>query len=115
MESQNILYTKDGAIATITINRPRVLNAYDDETVDEWVAAIEAARRDPEVKVLVVTGAGRAFCAGMNPRTMGGGGRGLHEPKSYRVAHALKDFSKPYVGAINGPAAGGGLVVASMG
>ena len=59
-----VLYEKDGRIGRITLNRPEVLNAIDNELPQELAAAAEAAGSDPGVHVIVLSGAGRAFCAG---------------------------------------------------
>jgi enoyl-CoA hydratase len=64
MDFETILYAVDGAVATITLNRPDRLNTIVPPMPDEVEAAIDRAIRDPEVKVVVVRGAGRAFCAG---------------------------------------------------
>ena len=59
-----VLYERDGRIARITLNRPEVLNAIDDELPRELAAAVERADWDDTVHVIVLSGAGRAFCAG---------------------------------------------------
>lgn len=59
-----VLYDKDGRIGRITLNRPEVLNAIDDELPGELADAVERANADPEVHVIVLSGAGRAFCSG---------------------------------------------------
>lgn len=59
-----VLYERDGRIARITLNRPEVLNAIDDDVPRELAAAVERADRDEHVHVIVLSGAGRAFCAG---------------------------------------------------
>ncbi|HWB43965.1 MAG TPA: crotonase/enoyl-CoA hydratase family protein [Hyphomicrobiaceae bacterium] len=59
-----VLYERDGRIARITLNRPEVLNAIDDDVPGELAAAVEQADRDRQVHVIVLAGAGRAFCAG---------------------------------------------------
>jgi enoyl-CoA hydratase len=64
MSYETILYATDGPVATITLNRPEALNAIVPPMPDEVEAAVVAAVRDPEVKVIVLRGAGRAFCAG---------------------------------------------------
>jgi enoyl-CoA hydratase/carnithine racemase len=122
MESQDVLYTKEDGIATITLNRPETLNALTPAMTGEWIAAIEDAKKDDEVKVLVVTGAGRGFCSGENPRNLAA--RRGPPPReeqadrlpeaTYGVAGALSDFHKPYIGSINGAAAGAGMDLASM-
>jgi enoyl-CoA hydratase len=59
-----VLYQRDGRIARITFNRPEVLNAIDDDVPRELAAAVERADQDPHVHVIVLSGSGRAFCAG---------------------------------------------------
>ena len=60
-----MLYDKSGAVAHITLNRPRVMNAYNVQMRDELLVTLEAVRDDPDVRVAVISGAGeRAFCAG---------------------------------------------------
>src|SRR5258708_32838158 len=59
-----VLYERDGRIARITLNRPEVMNAIDNELPVELEAAVEKANGDPKVHVIVLAGAGRAFCAG---------------------------------------------------
>jgi len=67
MEYKTVKYSKDGrGVAKLTLNRPEVLNAMNLRMRTEQVKAFEEADRDPEVKILVITGAGRAFCAGLD-------------------------------------------------
>ena len=121
MEFRDIIYTKDNeGVATITLNRPQTLNALTDRMRDEWVAAIEDAKADDNVRVLVVTGIGRAFCSGANPRELDrriqddSESTGIRRTGRWDIPEALAEFDKPYIGAINGPAAGGGMDLASM-
>jgi enoyl-CoA hydratase/carnithine racemase len=92
----------------------------------EWVSALEDARDDDDVRVVVVTGAGRGFCSGMDVRETQAG-RGLSDPQAslvqqshflrdtvHRVPRTLATLDKPYIGAINGPAVGAGMDMASM-
>ncbi|MBE0415707.1 MAG: enoyl-CoA hydratase/isomerase family protein [Dehalococcoidia bacterium] len=121
MEFKDIIYTKEEGIATITLNRPQALNALTQRMQQEWLAAIEDAKRDEGVRVLVVTGAGRAFCAGRDMRhemapeslmlsqIMEHTGENIHG-----LALKLANLDKPYIGSINGPAVGGGMDFASM-
>src|SRR4051794_37702173 len=84
MAFQDILYEKHDGIATITINRPKVLNAFRAETVEEMLEAMRDAEEDRDIGVIVLAGAGeRAFCVGGDnaardsPESGGYGGRGL--------------------------------------
>ena len=67
-----LLYSKDGPVAHISLNRPQVLNAYNIQMRDDFAQALEAVQEDPEVRSLLITGQGRAFCAGaLDPPTTG--------------------------------------------
>jgi enoyl-CoA hydratase/carnithine racemase len=121
---EQIIYTKDDGIAIIILNRPQVLNAFTPLMIDEWVQAIEAAKLDPEVRVVIVTGAGRGFCSGADVRsfrerehTDGNpvvDGRYWLQHSVHWVPLALRTLDKPYIAAVNGPAAGAGMDMASM-
>ena len=119
MKFRDILYTKEDGIATMTLNRPQALNALTATMSKEWMTAMEDAASDDQVKVVVLTGAGRAFCAGRDMRY------GEDEFESFspsakskqgqqNFAHALAALEKPFIGAINGAAVGGGMDYASM-
>ena len=71
MDFKTILYDVQDGILTITLNRPERLNAFNNAMRDEVIAALDAADADDEVKAIIFTGAGRAFCAGAD---LGGGG-----------------------------------------
>jgi len=122
MTYQDIIYTVEDHIATITLNRPQTLNAFTPALLNEWVDAIETVKSDPKVRVLIVTGAGRGFCSGMDVRGAVGGGepqppyarRNYMRVGVHKVPRALESLDKPYVAAINGPAAGAGMDMASM-
>ena len=122
MKYQDIIYTVEDYIATITLNRPETLNAFTDTMLNEWVDAIETAKTDSKVRVLVVTGAGRGFCSGMDVRAAAGRGEAspIYARRNYmrlgvhKVPRALENLDKPYIAAINGPAAGAGMDMASM-
>ena len=68
MDYTEILYEKSEGVATITLNRPERMNAFTDTMLKQWAAALEDARLDSDVRVVVVTGAGRGFCAGADLR-----------------------------------------------
>jgi enoyl-CoA hydratase/carnithine racemase len=121
---EQIIYTKDDGVAIITLNRPQVLNAFTPIMIDEWVQAIEAANVDLEVRAVIVTGAGRGFCSGADVRsfrerehTDGNpvvDGRYWLQHSVHRVPLTLRTLDKPYIAAVNGPAAGAGMDMASM-
>lgn len=116
MEFKCTLYEKKGGIATITINRPQVLNVLSKETYMELLSRLDDAEKDGDVKVIVLTGAGeKAFCAGLD----------LKDAKEIspiemlelaRLGHKLtlilEEIGKPVIAAINGYALGGGLELA---
>ena len=119
--SELLYEIRDDGVATITLNRPERLNAFTREMIDAWVEALEDARRNDAVQVLVVTGAGRAFCSGgdvgaMNERPSGV--PGLEHKRWLEVVHrvplALEVLDKPVIAALNGPAVGAGLDMALM-
>lgn len=121
MEYREIIYEVKEGVATITLNRPRSLNALTHELSQEWVQALKEARRNDEVKVVVVTGAGRAFCAGANVRALGEQQERLGKearqgrlPLGSEMVEAVLGLAKPYLGAINGPCVGGGMNMALL-
>ena len=64
MEFKSLILTKEASIATITLNRPDKLNSLTVQMLSEFSSAIDHVAKDDEVRVLIITGAGRAFCAG---------------------------------------------------
>jgi 2-(1,2-epoxy-1,2-dihydrophenyl)acetyl-CoA isomerase len=115
-----LLYTIDDGVATITLNRPERMNAFDEEMIDRWVDALTDARQNEVVQVVVVTGAGRAFCAGGDVGGMAGRAprTGLEHKRwlerIHRIPLVLEQIDKPVIAAINGPAVGAGLDMALM-
>ncbi|MGH7055893.1 MAG: enoyl-CoA hydratase-related protein [Stellaceae bacterium] len=117
MTFEDILYDKRNGIATITINRPRVLNAFRAQTVEEMIAAFRDADADAAIGVIVLTGAGdRAFCAGGDnaARDGGYGGRGLIGMPIEELHDAMREARKPVIAKVQGYAIGGGNVLATV-
>jgi 2-(1,2-epoxy-1,2-dihydrophenyl)acetyl-CoA isomerase len=103
--------SRDGAVLTITLNRPDVLNAFTAELHRQLVGAFKEAR-EPEVRAVVVTGAGRGFCVGQDLNEFGEAARdiaGRLREHYHPTIRAVRELEKPVLAAVNGPAAGAGL------
>jgi len=119
MDYEHLIYSLEDGIAKITLNRPQKLNAFTTEMYQGLAAMIEAAEKDDAVRVLVITGTGRAFCVGADVKRLEKGlaDRPKHilppEPTADMVSKILtlplQRMEKPVIAAINGIAAGGGL------
>jgi enoyl-CoA hydratase len=112
----NILVERDAGVATVTINRPKVLNALNAQTFDELRRALLAFRHDPEVRAVILTGAGdKSFIAGADINELSVqspiGGRD-HALRGQHVLDLIENLGKPVIAAINGYALGGGCEVA---
>ncbi|MGH7386365.1 MAG: enoyl-CoA hydratase/isomerase family protein [Candidatus Rokuibacteriota bacterium] len=113
MGEASVLYEAHGGVATITLNRPRVLNALDLTLSAELAEAAEVAARDASVWVTVVRGAGRAFCSGMDRTVLSAGGIGEAFYRNWiRALNCLEDMDKLVVGILHGYSIGGGLQLA---
>jgi enoyl-CoA hydratase/carnithine racemase len=116
-----VLYEKDGAIATITLNRPERLNAISGPMLTQLSERLIEADRDREVRAIIVTGAGRGFCSGLDlidassgSGIGGGGGTGFPPTLDLRDAPptVLHSIDTPTLCALNGGAAGYGMDIA---
>jgi enoyl-CoA hydratase/carnithine racemase len=109
----SVLYAARDGVATITLNRPRVLNALDLALSAELADAAEAAAKDEAVWVVVVRGAGRAFCSGMDRTVLSAGGINEAFYRNWiRALNCLEDMDKLVVGILHGYSIGGGLQLA---
>jgi enoyl-CoA hydratase/carnithine racemase len=124
MSTQETLYTVADRVATITLNRPDKLNAWTRNMEKEVRQAVDQAAADENVRVIVITGAGRGFCAGADMSLLQDvADKGLHPlPDAANGSAAADDFQrqysyfpsvpKPVLAAVNGPCVGLGLVIA---
>jgi len=120
MTYECLLYEVKDRIATLTLNRPERLNALGDTLREDLYHALMKSAADPDVGVLVITGAGRGFCSGgdvksMNERQQGTQVQALSEriaPLRDRVVLAMRDCPKPIIAAVNGAAVGAGMNLA---
>jgi enoyl-CoA hydratase/carnithine racemase len=120
MAFETILYDVADAVATVTLNRPDRLNAVNTTVIRELVAAFDQADGDDGVRAVIVTGAGRAFCAGADlgggGATFAGGAGRSERPEDHRdgggvVTLRIFEMRKPVIAAINGPAVGFGVTL----
>ncbi len=115
MDFQQIEYAVADRIATITLNRPERMNAFTERMRDELIAAFDRADADDEVRVVIVTGHGRAFCAGADLAAGGDTFRSDTEEVwrdgGGQVSLRIFESRKPVIGAINGPAVGVGVTM----
>ncbi len=111
---ETLLFEADAAVATITLNRPDALNALNAAMRRELGAALKAAARDATVRAVVLTGAGRGFCAGADLR--GGSGerdfRRVITTEYNPLIEAIRTLPKPVIASVNGVAAGAGMSLA---
>lgn len=122
MGYEEIILSKEDNIATVTLNRPEALNAFGPAMMREVFSALEEIRTDKSVRVAILTGAGRAFCAGGDVKTMGK--RHAETPALdtlqdlrdtiQRVPNAMRRLGKPIIAAVNGPATGAGCDLSLM-
>ncbi|MBI4270595.1 MAG: crotonase/enoyl-CoA hydratase family protein [Candidatus Rokubacteria bacterium] len=121
MAASEVRYEVEDGVCTITLHRPEKLNAVTSTMLAELVQALDRADADDAVRALIVTGAGRAFCAGAD---LSGGGRAfdaeargeMERPEQHRdggglVTLRIFDMKKPLIAAVNGPAVGFGSTV----
>ena len=116
MEYTCVIYKKEGAIGWIILNRPDSLNTFNMSLGEETLCALEECERDDEVRVIIITGAGRAFCAGDDLRTPSENPlplpvrHYLEGPGRWpRIAKMIRGIQKPVIAMVNGHAHGAGF------
>ena len=118
----DLLYEVKDKVATITLNRPDKLNAFTGDMIDAWQQSLAEAQADDSVNVVVVTGAGRAFCSGGDVGRMRRDGEapGALDGKNslwegvHRVPKQLEQMDKPVIAMVNGLAVGAGMGMCVM-
>jgi 2-(1,2-epoxy-1,2-dihydrophenyl)acetyl-CoA isomerase len=110
---QHLLTQQENGVLTITMNRPEVLNAFNDQMIAELGDAMEAAATDAAVRCIVLTGAGRAFGSGQDLRVFAAIHTNAENPrvsehlkKYHRIVLAIREMPKPVIAAVRGVAAG---------
>lgn len=116
MNFECLTYQLAEGVATITLNRPDVFNAFNEQLSYDLQDALKQATKDAEVRVVVLTGAGKAFCSGQDLKAIAGGEkRSLSESlyKRYNpIIRAMRNMPKPIICRLNGVAAGAGCSLA---
>jgi 2-(1,2-epoxy-1,2-dihydrophenyl)acetyl-CoA isomerase len=116
-DNQTIRYETENGVATLTLNRPERLNAFTDQMMQETVSALKQAAKDEAIRAILVTGAGRGFCAGQDLESFQGP---LPDERFYKhlieyyqpMIALLRSVEKPIIAAVNGIAAGAGVSLA---
>lgn len=121
MDFKELIYTKDRGVATIAFNRPQSFNSLAGSMIEELVPAMEDCRDDPSVRVVVITGSGKAFCSGGN---LVGAKEWMEQGKNptnyfidmikpfHRFITDVRRLPKPVIASVNGMAAGAGFSIA---
>ncbi len=116
MEFDTLIYQKQGGILRITLNRPEVYNAFNDALSYELQDAFKNAAKDEEVRVIVLTGSGKAFCSGQDLKAIAGiEKRSFIDSINKRynpIIRAMRNMPKPIICRLNGVAAGAGCSLA---
>jgi 2-(1,2-epoxy-1,2-dihydrophenyl)acetyl-CoA isomerase len=110
-----LLTSRDGAVLTLTLNRPEAYNAFTRELHAELHAALTGEASEPAVRVVVITGAGKAFCSGQDIREfreLPGSIADALDQTYHPNVRAIRELEKPVLAVVNGVAAGAGLSLA---
>ena len=119
MTYETLLFEKQDGIAKLSLNRPDKLNALDTQLFNELYEALIDSAKDPQIRCIVLTGAGRGFCSGADTSDLGAksveeGAEdfGIKMERSNRIIRALRDIEKPIIASVNGVAVGAGMNIA---
>ena len=119
-DTDDLQFALEDRVAILTMNRPDKLNALSDAMIDAAIAHLRRCATDPDVGAVLLTGAGRAFCAGGDVSAMGGAGAAAktfeghvdRQREMHELPWLLSDIPKVTIAAVNGPAVGAGLGIA---
>lgn len=116
MTYETILFEVENGIATLTLNRPDVFNAFNEQQSFDVIDALKKVEKDKSIRVLIITGAGKAFCSGQDLKSIAGAkNRSLSESlyKRYNpMIRAIRNLPVPVIAKVNGVAAGAGCSLA---
>lgn len=107
----HVMIEIDGGVAMVTLNRPEKLNAFDRAMCDDVVGALEQVTQSSQVRAIILTGTGRAFCAGADLGVLATDGESL-VAAGKKIALLVRSARQPVLAAVNGAAAGGGANLA---
>mgnify|MGYP006282847135 FL=1 len=115
MDFECIIYEKEAGVATVKLNRPKVLNAMNKQLWQDFQVALEDSRNDPDIKVMIITGEGRAFSTGADLKESKN--RSIEDYRDYlqelqEASRKIIRFEKPTIAAVNGYALGSGYELA---
>ncbi|MCF8107989.1 MAG: enoyl-CoA hydratase/isomerase family protein [Desulfohalobiaceae bacterium] len=115
MDFECIIYEKEAGVATVKLNRPKVLNAMNKQLWQDFQVALEDSRNDPDIKVMIITGEGRAFSTGADLKESKT--RSIEDYRDYlqelqEASRKIIRFEKPTIAAVNGYALGSGYELA---
>jgi 2-(1,2-epoxy-1,2-dihydrophenyl)acetyl-CoA isomerase len=115
-EFSTIRFTKDAGVATLTLNRPEVYNAFNDQLTYDIQDALKLVKRDDEIRVLVITGEGKAFCSGQDLKAASAEPNRKFSDSIHKrynpMIRAIRTLEKPVICRLNGVAAGAGCSLA---
>ncbi len=124
MTYEEIIYEKEDHLAIITLNRPEKYNAFTSQMLSEWEHALITANEDDDVWVIMLTGAGKAFCSGGDVSHLSSTAGEKETPlfakrdhfrtSVHKIPRAVDQLVKPYIAAVNGHAVGAGMDMANM-
>src|SRR5690348_16223451 len=112
MDESIVLVDKQDGIATVTLNRPDKLNAFNRELRLAFCHAMQQLRCEQDLRAVIITGAGRAFCVGLDLRELGTRASGIRDEGEATFISVIDDMEVPVIGAINGFAITGGFELA---